>query len=770
MTDVSMRILLSATGASAVTSAVKGIAGALGSGGLGSALLGVGVAAAGLAIGLGVASVKASADFQQAMLSNVAHAGLAKSQIDSVSASVLKMATEVGRDPTQLAEALYPILSAFSGIQNQSAKSAIALDTLKLSFQAVAGTAVNGTDVANAAVGTFNALGLATNNVSTNTARMKALFDVMDLTVQQGNMQWDAYKNVISKLAVSIQGTGVKFNEASAALAVLTNQSFSAQKAQTYLSNMFTTMAIKTDAMAKHAKALHITFNENAYASMDLAHKVEYLNAVTDGNKQKLLALLGGNATALKSFNALSTGLAGYKSNLDGLNHSQGALQASFDTASQGFNFAMQRLGAAGQVLLVTIGAKLLPVLTQITSAVTPLVVQFTDWAVKNHVVEQAVSAVTTVVTDAVEAIRSSITWYGQWKDAINGTATAITLLFVPALIKSGVESVVAGVKIGVSYVANIAKTAIAGWEAAGKLAAFIGQIIASGAQAVIAGAKIAGQFLVSIVRAGIEGAITAGKFVASLIPAIISFAAQAVIAAASAVPAMIAGFIGWAAAAGGAAVATIAATWPILLIAAIIALVVVGIILAIQHWAQITKWFAGVWQTVWSAVSTFFVGLWRNIVDGVHHGLDAIGKAIQAAGGWLYSTFISPFVNAWSTISGIFGNIGAGISALASGNIPGALHDFGVPGFASGIENFSGGLAYVHRGEVLANLAPGTSVIPANRVQFGTGGHTTIFNISLGTMARNQSEVSRLVDLLEQELARRVRATTSNYNTGGIF
>lgn len=97
---------------------------------------------------------------------------------------------------------------------------------------------------------------------------------------------------------------------------------------------------------------------------------------------------------------------------------------------------------------------------------------------------------------------------------------------------------------------------------------------------------------------------------------------------------------------------------------------------------------------------------------------------------------------------------------------------------FASGIENFSGGLAYVHRGEVLANLAPGTSVVPANRVQImqhGGGGApthmtTNIFNISLSTMARNQMEVSRMVDLLEQELSRRFHVQTSGYASGGVY
>ena len=355
-------------------------AGGMLKGALIGAALGAGVAL----VGIGVASVKAAGDFQQAMLSLVAHAGLAKDQIGNVSQAILKMSTDVGRAPTDLAEAMYPILSAFSGITDQTAKSKLALDTLKMSFQAVAGTTVNGTAVAQAAVGTFNALGLATNNAGTNATRMKGLFDQMDLTVQLGNMTWDTYKTTITKLAVSLQGTGVNFKEASAALATLTNEGYSARLAGTYLANLFTDIGIKTDAMATHAKKAGVAFNEQAFSGMDLAHKIEYLNQVTDGNKQKLLAVLGNNATALKAFDALSTGVGAYTSNLNSLNHSQGALATSFDTASQGFNFQMSRLKALGESWMVSIGTQMLPLLSKLINWVIsvgiPGLEKFGNW------------------------------------------------------------------------------------------------------------------------------------------------------------------------------------------------------------------------------------------------------------------------------------------------------------------------------------------------------------------------------------------------------
>lgn len=47
-----------------------------------------------------------------------------------------------------------------------------------------------------------------------------------------------------------------------------------------------------------------------------------------------------------------------------------------------------------------------------------------------------------------------------------------------------------------------------------------------------------------------------------------------------------------------------------------------------------------------------------------------------------------------------------------------GKLFSGGIPKFSAGVSGFGGGLAYVHQGEVLANLSAGTSVIPAHAVR----------------------------------------------------
>lgn len=86
------------------------------------------------------------------------------------------------------------------------------------------------------------------------------------------------------------------------------------------------------------------------------------------------------------------------------------------------------------------------------------------------------------------------------------------------------------------------------------------------------------------------------------------------------------------------------------------------------------------------------------------------------------------------------------------------------IPGFSSGIENFSGGLAYVHQGEVLTNLAPGTSVIPASKVGAMGGGSVRVivetnddrFNAYVDSRAAPMAAASYAAGKADQQRAAR--------------
>lgn len=72
---------------------------------------------------------------------------------------------------------------------------------------------------------------------------------------------------------------------------------------------------------------------------------------------------------------------------------------------------------------------------------------------------------------------------------------------------------------------------------------------------------------------------------------------------------------------------------------------------------------------------------------------------------------------SASSTVSRVKSQVGSARSSIRD------LRKMSVPSFDSGVTNFEGGLAMVHKDELLVNLAPGTDVIPADRNPVPSGG-----------------------------------------------
>lgn len=119
---------------------------------------------------------------------------------------------------------------------------------------------------------------------------------------------------------------------------------------------------------------------------------------------------------------------------------------------------------------------------------------------------------------------------------------------------------------------------------------------------------------------------------------------------AVSAIPTLVAGFIAWTVSAGAAAIATLAATWPLLAIGAAIGLVVAGIILAVQHWSQIASFLQGAWaatiswlQGALQAIGQFFTGVWQGIQSGVSSFLGWLGNAVQVGMQFVLAVFLGP-------------------------------------------------------------------------------------------------------------------------------
>lgn len=88
------------------------------------------------------------------------------------------------------------------------------------------------------------------------------------------------------------------------------------------------------------------------------------------------------------------------------------------------------------------------------------------------------------------------------------------------------------------------------------------------------------------------------------------------------------------------------------------------------------------------------------------------------------------------------------------------------IPSFASGVENFAGGVALVHKDEALVNLPSGTSVIPAAGVGgAGRGGGLSV-SIVANTIVSTREEIS---EMIRHGIADFYRATGTPLPSGGL-
>jgi len=133
----------------------------------------------------------------------------------------------------------------------------------------------------------------------------------------------------------------------------------------------------------------------------------------------------------------------------------------------------------------------------------------------------------------------------------------------------------------------------------------------------------------------------------------------------------------------------------------------------------------------------------WWGVLSGIWNAWTRLGGFVNNA----VADMINRAIHAdWGAIGRSVGNaiVGALEGAIngAISGIPGAPH-IKIPRFATGVQNFTGGLAVVgERGPELVNLPRGSDVIPNNKLA-GGGGSTnqTTININVGLMTGSAIE-----------------------------
>lgn len=326
-------------------------------------------------------SIPKAMEFDATLRKINALAGISSDKLGQVSDTILNMAGKIGKGPQDLADGFYYIASAgFDASKSmqlleQSGKAASVGMT---QTQVVA-------DAATASLKAFPALSVAQE------------FDIMTKTVATGKLEWDSYASNIGKAALSASEAGASFQEANAAFAVLSNVMPSAEQSATALNALFLTSS-KISDLTDRANSLGLSFDANAYKSMNFIDRLKYLQQITNGNSEAMYKLLG-QQEAMPAITALLTnGAQDYASALDGITNSAGAADEAFKKTSGGAQAAWQRATASLDALQIKIGTALLPAVNAFSDKIAPMVARIIDWIDKTHVLENTVNTISAIV------------------------------------------------------------------------------------------------------------------------------------------------------------------------------------------------------------------------------------------------------------------------------------------------------------------------------------------------------------------------------------
>lgn len=687
------------------------------SSGMGGMVAGGALVAGAAIIAFAASSVGVAANFQQSMLKVQAYAGLSKQATSDMGDAILTMAAKVGVKPTELADAIYPIVS--SGYD-----AAQSLNILQLSAETAAASGAKTSVVADM---------LTTSLKATHAPAQDAgkYMDMFNTIVAEGKGEVPAYAAVIGKLALAAGSAHVPFGDMGAALATLTTHGFpSVAQGANALGNMFTQIGPKVDALAAHAAKLGISFDENKFKSMDLSDKMSYLSKITDGNQGSLLKLMGGSTLALKAFDALSGSAKDYASNLEGMNKSQGKTASVFATTSAGWNATVARMSASFEVLQVKVGTALLPIITSLGNAFIPVMNNF--------------GTLITAIQNGTGFFQQSSIGMDALKSALAGIGIAVLLFAITQI---------------PVMVAALGAMAVAGWLAIVPLLPFIaiGLAVALVIFGIVEAVKRWGAistWLSGVWNAGVHDVGNffswLGDHVHQVLDSIGNFF-----------------HVVW----NG--ILDFLKMVGMVMLAIIIGPIGLAVIYIVTHWTQVKTFLAGIWGDITGAATS----AWNGLTTGISSALTKMWDWVNNFFGGLPAQMVQFGINLiQGLINGILsmiGNVGSAIGSIASkigSFLPHSpakegelshLNEYGpslVKGFASGID----GSASILTASVAHMVSVGTYPIRPSAIgvasaiapsvasqNSSTGDHTTIVQLdSLEITRMVQKQTDKLVKL----------------------
>lgn len=353
-----------------------------------------GIAIAGAAlIGIGAKSVDMAAKFQESTNMLVTSAGEIRSNLEMVRAGILQMSIDTATSTTELVSGMYMVESAgFHGADG--------LLVLKAAAEGAKAEQASLASVSNAVTSALTAYSLKGTDATWVTNTLVAAVGAGKMHMQD---LATALKNVLPVAATF----GISLKDTTAALATMTVQGDDAASAATHLRQFILALEAPTKAGAKAlasiglssaevAKEMRISLPDAIAMIMD-ALKKKFPEG-SDAYNQALKSISGGTKQMMAILELSGKHLGTFRSDVDQISKAvkEGGGNILGWTSIQGnFNFKMESAKNAVSAFMIILGTNLLPVLSKVLDAVTPMIAAFTKWTFSGHAVSDVVKFVT---------------------------------------------------------------------------------------------------------------------------------------------------------------------------------------------------------------------------------------------------------------------------------------------------------------------------------------------------------------------------------------
>jgi TP901 family phage tail tape measure protein len=319
---------------------------------------------------LGVASSKASMDFEASMQQIVGLVGVSQEQVNAWSKDLTKLGPELSKGPKELADALYQVTS--SGIANSDALGVVR-DAAKAAAAGLGETKV----IADATTSAMNAY--RTSNLDSATAT-----GILVAAVREGKGEAADFAPALGRVVPIAAEMGISFDQVAAAMASMTLVGFDASESATNLSGIMTAFL----KPSKQASDILAEFGLSGEQLRAMASKpgglLDVLTVLRDTVGQDdealskifpnvrgfrgMLSLVGENA---QQVNGIFKELA-----VAGVADLDKAFNAASQTAKFQFNAAMSSV----QSSLIAFGNAVLPVVIPILKSLAETIQNVTRW------------------------------------------------------------------------------------------------------------------------------------------------------------------------------------------------------------------------------------------------------------------------------------------------------------------------------------------------------------------------------------------------------